>query len=126
MTKKFNLFSKQYAARSWFVLFNTLFFILLMVIMIVPIWKIFCDSMVNSTVYGINLLPKGLDSDAYKTIYKALTDGGMEEVAADVQATAEATKWFNPVAYKMILTQKSLYTPFLISIYTTLVTTFLG
>ncbi|MGN1318504.1 MAG: carbohydrate ABC transporter permease [Lachnospirales bacterium] len=126
MTKKFSLFSKQYAARSWFVLFNTLFFILLMLVMIVPIWKIFCDSMVNSTVYGINLLPKGLDSDAYKTIYASLTAGGMEDVAADAQATLEATRWFNPVAYKMIITQKTLYFPFLISIYTTIMTTFLG
>ncbi len=126
MTKKFNLFSKQYAARSWFVLFNTLFFILLMVIMIVPIWKIFCDSMVNSTVYGINLVPKGLDSDAYKQLYASLTAGGMEDVAADAQATIDATVWFNPVAYKMILTQRSLYMPFLISIYTTAMTTFLG
>lgn len=126
MTKKFNLFSKQYAARSWFVLFNTLFFVLLMVIMIVPIWKIFCDSMVNSTVYGINLIPRGLDSDAYKQIFAQLTAGGMEDVAADTQATIDATRWFNPVAYKMILTQKSLYMPFLISIYTTLMTTFIG
>ena len=131
MTKKFNLFHPQYAARSWFVLFNTLFFILLMVIMIVPIWKIFCDSVVNSTVYGINLLPKGVDADAYKDIYATLTENIAKTdtaalEAADAQATAEATVWFNPVAYKMILTQRSLYMPFLISIYTTLVTTFLG
>ena len=131
MTKKFNLFNKQYAARSWFVLFNTLFFILLMVIMIVPIWKIFCDSMINSTVYGMNLLPRGVDNDLSKSILKTLEAGIAEgdkvaKAAAEAQANLEATKWFNPVAYKMIISQKSLYMPFLISIYTTLVTTFLG
>ncbi len=102
MKKKFNLFNPQYAARSWFVLFNTLFFVLLMAIMIVPIYKIFCDSMVNQTVYGLNLLPRGLDPETNETV------------------------WFNVIAYKRIITDPQLYHPFLVSIYTTLLTTFFG
>ncbi|MDO4300648.1 MAG: carbohydrate ABC transporter permease [Clostridia bacterium] len=102
MKKKFNLFHPQYAARSWFVLFNTIFFIALMIIMIVPIFKIFCDSMVNQTVYGLNLLPRGVDPETKEVI------------------------WFNTIAYKRIITDPQLYHPFLVSIYTTLLTTFLG
>ena len=92
MTKKFNLFKKEYAARSWFVVFNSLFFILLMVCMIVPIWKIFSDSLVNETVYGLKLWPSE----------------------------------FTLIGYKRIVTDPNLSRPFLISIYTTVVTTFLG
>ena len=92
MTKKFDLFDKQYAARSWFVVFNTLFFILLMVIMIVPILKILSDSFVNQTVYGLELWPRE----------------------------------FNLIAYKRIITDPALSRPFVISVFTTLVTTFLG
>lgn len=102
MKKKFNLFHPQYAARSWFVLFNTIFFIVLMAIMIIPIFKIFCDSMVNQTVYGLNLLPKGIDPET------------------------GAMRWFNTIAYKRIVTDPALYHPFLVSIYTTILTTFLG
>ncbi len=102
MKKKFNLFNPQYAARSWFVLFNTIFFIFLMLVMIVPIYKIFCDSMINQTVYGLTLIPKGLDPDTG------------EEV------------WFNLIAYKRILTDPQLYHPFLVSVYTTILTTILG
>ncbi len=102
MKKKFNLFNPQYAARSWFVLFNTIFFILLMAVMIIPIYKIFCDSMVNQTVYGLNLLPRGLDPETGKNA------------------------WFNVIAYKRIITDPALYHPFWVSVYTTLLTTFLG
>ncbi len=102
MKKKFSLFNPQYAARSWFVLFNSIFFIALMAIMIVPIFKIFADSMVNQTVYGLNLLPKGLDPETNEIV------------------------WFNTIAYKRIITDPQLYHPFLISVYTTLMTTFLG
>lgn len=102
MKKKFNLFNPQYAARSWFVLFNSIFFIALMAVMIVPIFKIFCDSMVNSTVYGLNLLPKGLDKNTGEVV------------------------WFNTIAYKRILSDPQLYHPFIVSVYTTLISTFCG
>lgn len=102
MKKKFSLFNPQYAARSWFVLFNSIFFIALMAVMVVPIFKIFADSMVNQTVYGLNLLPKGLDPETNEIV------------------------WFNTIAYKRIISDPQLYHPFLISVYTTLMTTFLG
>ena len=102
MKKKFNLINPQYAPRSWFVVFNTLFFIFLMLAMIVPIVKIFCDSMVNETVYGLKLLPMTVDKETGKQI------------------------WFNTIAYKRIITDPALYWPFVISVYTTLMTTFLG
>ncbi len=102
MKKKFNLINPQYAPRSWFVVFNTLFFIFLMAAMIIPIFKIFCDSMVNETVYGLKLIPKGFDPNTGKEV------------------------WFNTIAYKRIVTDPGLYKPFLISIYTTIMTTFLG
>ncbi len=116
MKKKFSLFNPQYAARSWFVLFNTLFFIAMMVIMIVPIYKIFCDSMINQTVYGLNLIPYGVDPEATELARNAGTIGADESVSV----------WFNTIAYKRIITDPQLYHPFLVSIYTTLLTTFLG
>jgi len=69
MTKKFNLFDPQYAARSWFIVFNSLFFILLMCVMIIPILKILSDSLVNETVYGLELWPKEFNLIAYKKIF---------------------------------------------------------
>ena len=102
MKKKFSLINPQYAPRSWFVLFNTIFFVLLMAAMIVPIFKIFADSMINQTVYGLNLLPR--------TVNKVTGD----------------SIWFDTVAYQRIISDPSLYKPFLISVYTTLMTTFLG
>lgn len=92
MKNKFSLFNKQYAARSWFVVFNTLFFIALMVCMIVPILKILSDSLVNETVYGLSIWPKE----------------------------------FNLIGYKRIVTDPGLRIPLFISVYTTIVTTFLG
>jgi putative aldouronate transport system permease protein len=85
-------FQKGYRARAVFVIFNTLFFIALMVCMIVPIIKILSDSFMNHTVYGLKLIPDE----------------------------------FNPIGYKYILTRDSLRRPFLISVYTTLMTTFVG
>lgn len=78
--------------RAVFVIFNTLFFIAMMVAMIVPILKILCDSLQNKTVYGLQLIPDE----------------------------------FNLIAYKYIFSADSLSRPLVISIITTLATTFLG
>jgi putative aldouronate transport system permease protein len=93
MSTKFS-FQKGYRARAAFVIFNTLFFIVMMVCMIVPILKILSDSLTNATVFGVALWPK---SDLF-------TLGG----------------------YKYILTKDALRTPFLVSIYTTIMTTLVG
>lgn len=91
MSNKFS-FRKGYRARAIFVIFNTLFFVAMMAAMIMPILKILCDSLQNSTVYGLQMIPE------------------------------------NPttIAYARIFTTASLRTPFMISIYTTAMTTFLG
>lgn len=91
MSTKFS-FRKGYRARAVFVIFNSLFFIALMVCMVVPIIKILADSLMNHTVYGLQLIPDE----------------------------------FNPIGYQYILTRDSLRTPFLISVYTTAMTTFVG
>lgn len=91
MSTKFS-FQKGYRARAAFVIFNTIFFIALMVCMVVPIIKILADSLMNHTVYGLQLIPDE----------------------------------FNPIGYKYILTRDSLRRPFLISVYTTAMTTFVG
>lgn len=91
MSTKFS-FRKGYRARAVFVIFNSLFFIALMICMVVPIIKILADSLMNHTVYGLQLIPDE----------------------------------FNPIGYNYILTRDSLRTPFLISVYTTAMTTFVG
>lgn len=91
MSTKFS-FRKGYRARAVFVIFNTLFFIALMVCMVVPILKILADSFMNHTVYGLQLIPD---------------------------------EW-NFIGYRYILTRDSLRRPFLISVYTTALTTFVG
>lgn len=91
MSNKFS-FRKGHRARAIFVIFNSLFFVAMMVAMIVPILKILCDSLQNSTVYGLQMIPKD------PTL----------------------------LAYNLIISKESLRTPFLISVYTTAMTTFLG
>lgn len=92
MKEKFSLVNKEYMARSWFVVFNTIFFIIVMAVMLVPIFKVIVDSLQAKTIYGLNLWPE---------------DPTLK-------------------AYSIIFTQKSLYMPFLVSVYTTIVGTFLG
>ena len=57
MTKKFS-FKKEYRGRSIFVIFNTLFFIIYLAAMLVPILKVVCDSFSQSVVYGIRFWPE--------------------------------------------------------------------
>ncbi len=94
MSTKFS-FRKGYRARAVFVIFNTLFFIAMMVCMIVPIIKILSDSLMNHTVYGLQLIPDEFNGIAYKYIFSHFN-------------------W------------DSLGGAILISIYTTLMTTFVG
>ena len=91
MSTKFSL-RKGYRARAAYVIFNTLFFIALMICMVVPIIKILADSLMNHTVYGMQLIPDE----------------------------------FNGIGYKYIFSQTSLRWPIVISVYTTIMTTFVG
>lgn len=68
MSTKFS-FRKGFRARAAFVIFNTAFFIALMVCMVVPILKILADSLMNHTVYGLQLIPDEFNTIAYKYIF---------------------------------------------------------
>lgn len=84
-------FKKGKRGRTTFIIFNTFFLCLLMLIMIIPLWKVIVDSL-DPTSVGIRLWPKQISFFAYKTI----------------------------------LTKKSLYQPFLVSVYTTIMATGVG
>lgn len=77
--------------RTVFIICNTLFLSLLMLIMVIPLWKVIVDSL-DPTSVGVRLWPKQISFYAYQTI----------------------------------LTKKTLYQPFLVSVYTTVVATVLG
>lgn len=83
---------KGYRARTLFVIFNYIFLMLLMVMMIVPLLKVFVDSVDPTATYGMRLIPKE----------------------------------FSLGAYRHILGTSSLYRPFLVSIFTTIIGTIIG
>ncbi len=78
-------------SRAVFLIFNYTFLTALMVLMIIPLLKVFVDS-VDSTTYGIRLWPKQVEF----------------------------------TAYKMIINNQTLYRPFLVSIFTTVLGTAVG
>lgn len=90
MKEKLSL-KKGKRSRTIFVICNTIFLCLLMVIMIIPLWKVIVDSL-DPTSVGIRLWPKQISFYAYETI----------------------------------LTKKSLYQPFMVSVYTTIMATLVG
>ncbi|MDR0473462.1 MAG: carbohydrate ABC transporter permease [Treponema sp.] len=85
-------FKREYLPRTIFQICNFVFFALVTIAMIIPIFKIIVDSIEGAARYGINLWPR--------------------------QPTLQA--------YKLILTTRNLYMPFLMSILTTITGTFLG
>lgn len=91
MMKEKLSFKKGKRSRTVFVICNTLFLCLLMVIMVIPLWKVIVDSL-DPTSVGIRLWPKQISFYAYETI----------------------------------LTKKSLYQPFMVSVYTTIMATVVG
>ena len=91
MMKEKLSFEKGRRGRTVFVICNTIFLCFLMLIMIIPLWKVIVDSL-DPTSVGIRLWPKQISLYAYKTI----------------------------------LTKKSLYQPFLVSVYTTAAATVVG
>ena len=90
MMDKFS-FKKGYRARALFLIFDYLFLIFNMCIMIIPLLKTFVDS-VDPTTYGLRLWPKVVDFSAYQKI----------------------------------LSTTSLFSPLMVSIFTTLVGTLVG
>lgn len=91
MMKEKLSFEKGRRGRTLFVILNTVFLCLLMLIMVIPLWKVIVDSL-DPTSVGIRLWPKQVSMYAYQTI----------------------------------LSKKSLYQPFLVSIYTTIAATAVG
>lgn len=66
MKEKFSL-AKGYRARTLFMIFDIAFITILCVFMVIPLLKVFVDS-VDPTTYGIRLWPKEIDLSAYKQI----------------------------------------------------------
>ena len=91
MIKEKMSLEKGRRGRTVFIICNTLFLSLLMLIMVIPLWKVIVDSL-DPTSVGVRLWPKQISLYAYQTI----------------------------------LTRKTLYQPFLVSVYTTLAATVLG
>lgn len=91
MEKEKISFKPGHRARALFLIFDVLFLLILMSLMIIPLLKVFVDS-VDPTTYGIRLWPKAWDFGAYKQIIGTV----------------------------------ALYRPFLVSVYTTILSTCLG
>ncbi|WP_394526191.1 carbohydrate ABC transporter permease [Lacrimispora sp. JR3] len=69
--EKFSL-KKGHRARAAFLIFNYLFLSILMCAMVIPLLKVFVDS-VDPSTYGIRLWPKMWDFTAYTMILKNVT-----------------------------------------------------
>ncbi|BCJ93963.1 putative ABC transporter permease protein YtcP [Anaerocolumna cellulosilytica] len=60
-------FKSGHRARAVFLIFNYIFLSVLMLVMLIPLLKVFVDS-IDPTTYGIRLIPKVIDLSAYKQI----------------------------------------------------------
>jgi putative aldouronate transport system permease protein len=85
-------FKKGHRARTSFIIFNFIFMILTMAVMLFPVLKILSDSLDVSGNYGLSIIPKQVSF----------------------------------AAYKIILSTKALYRPFLVSVYVTVLGTVIG
>lgn len=61
-------FSKELRARTLFVIFNFIFMILLMAVMVIPILKVLVDSLDAAPALGLNFIPRDFTLGAYKAI----------------------------------------------------------
>lgn len=62
-------YKRRYTARNIFQIFNGIFMLLVVIAVLIPIFKVFVDSLDKSTTYGINLWPKNPSFRAYKVIF---------------------------------------------------------
>lgn len=67
MHEKFS-FKKGHRGRALFRIFNVLFLTLTMIAMLIPILKVFIDSIDPTASYGLRLWPKVVSLDAYEMI----------------------------------------------------------
>lgn len=63
-------FKKGLRGRTCFVIFNHVFMVLLMAIMIIPILKVVVDSLDAAPALGLNFIPREFTLGAYKAILK--------------------------------------------------------
>lgn len=95
MKETFSL-KKGHRARAMFLIFDYAFLIFLMGCMIIPLLKVFVDS-VDPTTYGLRLIPKEIDFSAYKhilsqsSLYKPLWVSVYSTVLATVIGLALTT-----------------------------------
>lgn len=61
-------FKPGHRARAFFLIFDYIFLILLMLVMVIPLLKVFVDS-VDPTTYGIRLWPQTVEFSAYKQVF---------------------------------------------------------
>ncbi|MDR2506099.1 MAG: carbohydrate ABC transporter permease [Oscillospiraceae bacterium] len=69
MLKEKMSFREGYRGRTIYKIFSFVFFAVLTVAMIIPIWKVLVDSFNNMTTYGITLFPEKPSVAAYKMIF---------------------------------------------------------
>jgi putative aldouronate transport system permease protein len=62
-------FKHGYAGRSIFRILNGVFFLIVLIVVCIPVWKVLVDSLDKSTRYGINMWPRNFDVGAYKLIF---------------------------------------------------------
>ena len=68
MIKEKMSLEKGRRGRTVFIICNTLFLSLLMLIMVIPLWKVIVDSL-DPTSVGVRLWPKQISLYAYQTIF---------------------------------------------------------
>lgn len=102
MTERLS-FKKGKRGRAAFIIFNTAFLCLLMVIMVIPLWKVIVDSL-DPTSVGIRLWPKQISFYAYKTILskKSLYLPLLVSVYTTVGATAVGLLMTTLAAYVIL------------------------
>lgn len=102
MTEKMS-FQKGKRSRTIFVICNTAFLCVLMLIMIIPLWKVIVDS-VDPTSVGVRLWPKQLSVYAYQTILskKSLYQPLLVSVYTTVGATVVGLLMTTLAAYVIL------------------------
>lgn len=102
MTEKLS-FQKGKRGRAAFIICNTIFLCLLMVIMVIPLWKVIVDSL-DPTSVGIRLWPKQISFYAYQTILskKSLYLPLLVSVYTTIAATAVGLLMTTLAAYVIL------------------------
>jgi putative aldouronate transport system permease protein len=101
-------FREGYRGRTIFRIANVIFLILVMVIMIVPMLKVFSDSLDTSGNYGLRLIPKNPSLYAYQTIFTSTALYRPFLVSLYTTALGTLTGLFLVTLGAYVLTQKDM------------------